>query len=1079
MSRKLWIGASAAALLAVLVAAAGVAALVFVPRYRAMQNITQARQYAEQGELDQARRHFQEYLHQNDDDLQAYEEYIEVCKRFKSDRRRSLLAAGRAYVRLAQKDPENPERKGDAIDFYREHRFWPELESTIILFYGSERDALDDAMAYERAIAVDEQGRNAAAIKEYEAYLGRTGPRQDVALRDVPLRLARLYQSQGRARDAEALFSDQLEAHPEDAGLRVQYASYLMDRGELEEAETQLEAAGTPADIQHLLAAARLAAFQNDSERALALSEEAVALDPDHGDAHLSYTLALERNGQREAAMAHVESLDPLFRIDAPGFMMLLVELKIEEGAIDEADAIRAEYVRAYPDQRYLDEYLRGRIAFARGKDDASNYEQAREHFMIAVEMNPGLDRARFYLAVTDLELGNERSARNMLDQYLKSNPEDEQARRLWARYFGEGKSLLELRFAGRRLLGESDPALDGLLQTAREIMTHGREEDVDLTRQLLEKAIERDPERAESYRLLAAFHLDRGAADRAEQVLASAAAAGVDGTNFPRLNSNILLIRGDSEAAVELARENLADASFEDVRTWAITFARHGYLADADELLAAYSGQADTRSAAAEAMAFRVTLAVEYGTLDSARALLEEAEADLAGDSDRTATLNEIRLSFARGLISRAPGEKAEIAELLDRVESSGQNKDALVLARARLLLARELPDYDQANTLAARVQEDSRMYEDALLLRAEVAYRRGRLHDVVRITEEILSFSRRNIAALYMLGEAQLGLRRLAEARETMERILEVDRNHLEAMRLLVRIYWDLALPDRAREMLARYEAALAATPGQSRDAEDLRAYLARDESERAASEERLRQTVERDPDNYAAVTGLARTLMMRGAHDEAIAAIESYVERNRNQAQPWVFLGQAILDQGPEADLSAASTAFTRAQIIVPEHGAAQLGLVEVQTRLGNHELAISMCRRYLANRGDDVDVLFRLATLLSRNPANHAEALEVADRAMAIRERPDIIRLRAYLYTELERYGEAIEDLASLSEQVTADDELTLAHAYAGLAQMEKAREHLAAARERISAGDTRLNTRARYVASILEEEGGGQ
>jgi len=1075
MSRKAWIVIVSIGVVAVLVAGAGVAALFLVPQYRARNNITQARTHAAAAEWEQARWYYQEYLFRNDDDLQALEEYIEVCKAFETDRRRSLLAAGRAYVKLAQKEPEVQARKEAVLDFYRDYQFWPELEYAISLFYGSDRDALDAELAYDRAVAIESQGRTVPAVEEYVAYLGQVG-RAGAPLRDAPLRLARLYRSQGKDRDAQALFGSLFQEYPDDGQLHAQHANYLMDAGELEAARAALGEVpeASRGTREYLLGASRLAGLDGNTEEALAYSQQALALEPDRVDVQLNYTMALERAGKREEAIAYIEAMDPMHRLDTPGFMMFLMELKLEASDLEEAGVIREAYIRAYPDQRFLDEYLKGRIAFADGKNDRAAYEEARDRFIMAVEMNPNLDRARFFLALTELELGNPGAARNALDMYLKKNPGDEQARRLWTRNFDASKSLLELRFAGKRLLESPAPALETLLFTAQDLMSHRREEDGELTRDLFEKAIAVAPSDARGYSALAAYYLDRDETGAAEEVLARAAAAGVPPSSFPLLNTNILLSRGEIDAAVALASESLADAEFSEVRTWALFFARHRYLKEADALLASYMARAGD-AAKASVLPYRLNLALRFGSREDAAARLEAAEAELGAGGEHAREMNDMRLTVARSLMGRRPIDREAIGALLQKVEASNPSDHGLVVARARLALNDDLPNYDAAADAVAGIPESADAYNEAQLLLAEIAHRRGRFEDVVRIAGDVLSRSAQNTMALYLLGEAQLGLRKPEEARAAMEQILEIDRGDLRALRMLVRIYTDLQLPQKAEATLARFEELAALEPGMAAGVGELRAYRARGEGEVAASEDQLRQELAANPDNYAAMTGLVRSLVGRARFEEALGLVDAYLEGHPNEAEAWVFLGQVLLEQGAAADLAKASTAFTRAQILVPEHGAAQLGLVDVQIRMNQIELAVSMCRRYLKNRPDERDVLFRLASLLSRNPDNHGESLEAIQRAIELGERPEFIRLRAYLYTRLDRPADAVADLERLRGllgRLTPDDELTLAEAHLGLGDLVKARASATAARAAIPGGDSRLLARANIVEAQI-------
>ena len=199
-----------------------------------------------------------------------------------------------------------------------------------------------------------------------------------------------------------------------------------------------------------------------------------------------------------------------------------------------------------------------------------------------------------------------------------------------------------------------------------------------------------------------------------------------------------------------------------------------------------------------------------------------------------------------------------------------------------------------------------------------------------------------------------------------------------------------------------------------------------------------------------------------------------MEAFIhEKQENSKRPelWVFLGRVILAEGEGADLKAASTAFVTATMYIQDYGPAVLGQIEVQARLGNLAMAISLGDRYLQQHERDVDVLFRVATLLAYDPARYPEAQDRVTKAIAVEERPDFIRFRGYVLTQLGRFDEAIADMGHVIQiggPPTGDDELTLAEAYLGKKDLTAAREHLANAEKLITKDDERLMLRLKQL-----------
>ena len=159
-------------------------------------------------------------------------------------------------------------------------------------------------------------------------------------------------------------------------------------------------------------------------------------------------------------------------------------------------------------------------------------------------------------------------------------------------------------------------------------------------------------------------------------------------------------------------------------------------------------------------------------------------------------------------------------------------------------------------------------------------------------------------------------VALRRPQEARATFERVLELDPGDAAAMRALARTYAELDHTQLAESMVERYAAA------GDRDLEELKAYLARGEVAVQDSEDSLRNRLAENPNDFAALAGLVRSLLSRGELEEGRAQLRGYLERNPNEPEPWILLGQAL--HGGLGDPGEASTAFTGPRSSFPTTG-----------------------------------------------------------------------------------------------------------------------------------------------------------
>ncbi len=1066
MSRKVWIILIASTLALGLICAAGVAALILVPRYRASQSLVKARQLVSAGTPELARRPYKEYLYKNGNDIAVLDEYIGVCEGVISDRRRVLADAGRIMTRLIQLEPENPARKTQLFDFYRKYRFWTELEAAINLYGGDDLAALE----YDRVVAVQEQGRLDQAVTELQAYIdsGRD-------LRDTPLRKARTHVALRDLNAADGVFPPLLEKYPDDSMLRVHYAAYLLDQDKIEEAQTQL--ASVPAELheqtEFVIATIRINLARELFAEALVLAEKALAATPDNLDLQLNYVLALERSGKRDVAMEYVQRMDPVRRIDTPGFIMFLTEMRLEAGDADGADEARKMYVQAYPDQQSVDQYLSGRILLER-----RNLLEARDKFAIAAEMNPNLHRANYFLAICELELGEKSKARAPLEQFLSSNPTDQQARRLWARNFGSAPSISELQARSNRLLAETESDVNELMFTIEDLLQHRQEAEQSTALRLIEKVIAIAPRDPRGYSALAGFRLERGEISEAEKVLQDAADAGVDQSSFSLIRTSILLVKGDTAGAMASAKSYLEKSPSAEARTWGAFFSRQGYFVEGDDLVKQFGGEGNPASEVEDSLLFRLSLALQYGQLDAARERVAEAEGVRGQDPALAPSLNRMRLALAEGLVVNSieiPRE--EVDGLLAKVRQSEPQNDGLKIVEARLMLKGSLPNVQGAGDLVTTIPQESPVYLQGQQIQAEIASMQGDQAKVISLSNSILERTPGNTQVMHLLGGAQLEANLREEARTTFEQILSYDRSDARAMRILVRIYELMGFHPRADEMFARFKESGRNRPGHEAQVEELRKFLNRPGSEAAAPSAASEGTSSASA-TYAELTSEVTSLVNEKDYETAIAKLQAYLKESPDRAEPWVLLGQVILEQGPGADLGAASTAFTRARILIADYIPAQIGQIEVLART-NPGMAVSACEIYLRTYDDDEDVMFRLATLLAAGPGRREEALAWVDKAIATGKQPTFNRFRAYLLTQMGRADEAIDELTELIKvagPATVEDELTLTEAYLAKDDMSGAREHLQAAAKLIPEGSTPLAERFKKLETLITAGG---
>ena len=153
--------------------------------------------------------------------------------------------------------------------------------------FGAAREALDSALIldpgsrilrFERAVVLEQEGRTAEALAEFESLAGTAW--------DSPQLLAQLgraLQFAGRTRDAEMKVTAALEMWPADVALHALLTELLWQRGAGAAATSAIEKAveDFPGDMKLRLVAADLLRNAGRADRALELLEPGLAVAPE------------------------------------------------------------------------------------------------------------------------------------------------------------------------------------------------------------------------------------------------------------------------------------------------------------------------------------------------------------------------------------------------------------------------------------------------------------------------------------------------------------------------------------------------------------------------------------------------------------------------------------------------------------------------------------------------------------------------------------------------------------------------------------------------------------------------------
>ncbi|MCF6286035.1 MAG: tetratricopeptide repeat protein, partial [Candidatus Hydrogenedentes bacterium] len=645
-----------------------------------------------------------------------------------------------------------------------------------------------------------------------------------------------------------------------------------------------------------------------------------------------------------------------------------------------------------------------------------------------------------------------------------------------------------------QRLFAEENPSVDELLLTARDLLASRSEEDKELARLLVEKALVLYPTLPRVYVALAGYYLEEGEIAKAETVSAKGLAAGIDRVDFAFLDANIALSRDDKESALAIAAEALDASDSDDVKKWATFFSRRGYLSAGQGILNASLNDADG-DARSELMLFRAELALQFGEVSEALAQLRSVEGVLDGTGDGLSTLNRLRIRVAeRLLLSGELSQRQTVDEILATVETTKPDDDGIPVLRARMALRQTPPALIEASRFLDGVPDDSAYRDDVALMRAEVALLQGQYGKAERIAKVVAERTPSHKVAWHIIGDAQMRLANQEAARASMERILDIDSSDERAVRMLVRIYGSTGLKPEAKTMFKRHEKRVSQSPALEPHLIELQAFLDMQAGDYADAESRLREQVAKNPSDYGAVNGLAKSFVARKKYDEALTVVRAYLDVQKpTEPEAWTFFGQLLIEQGGRDKLGEASSAFTQAQLLVPGYAPAQLGNIEVQRLLGNDGVVIALCDRYLEQRGSDPEglnkqdaqVLFQRAALRAQSNAGLAAALDDVNRSLDIVEAPRFLRLRALLRIRQNDAKGAIDDLRrvrDLAGTLTLSDEIAMAEAYLNTGDLERAQRYVQSARASALANGAKKDVVAdidALAAKLKEREAGNE
>ncbi len=1086
MSRKMRVVIVAAVLIVLGLGACAGGGLFFYLRYREHQYLTKAEAAFAAREWPVAKGCYAWYLTKHPDDVAVLKKYIEASSMITQDRAKALRDEGHAQFEILKQHPEDTDGLKALLEFMKKHRFWGELEYTASFFSrmrpADAHEPIDDALKYYRALALDRSGRHQEAVDAYSAICDA-----GTAYLDAYGDLANLLFSQGFREQADGVMAKGVERYPDEPRMELQVARFALKTGDLAKADEAIgkALAGAPADVDILMGAMQNAVAQKRWDDAIGYGEKVRALDPTRSEPYLVLVFLYEQKGDRDKAIDLLKGLDPFVLADNAELFLVLAELQISAGRLEDAEATAEQYRKAYPDHFPIFDYLDARQMLAKGRA-----ADAATKFGAVMQSNPDFVRAQFYQSVAYLESNQLTLAKGALESYLRSRPDDQHARELYDSRFALPQSRDEAMARAKDLLSNNAAAPETLVQAARSVARFGSTSEAaqaaqGVIKDLLEKAIAKDPASEAGYQALGEYLLRQKDMDGARAVVSRAMAAGVDKKELALLEAMIALEEGkrDDSKAIMMADLGRSEATRAEAVRWAEVFANQDELDMGLEALASMAQRSEGEARALYQVE-EIALWVNFGHVERALELLEKLGPEIQQAQDAAPRLNEQKLAIARALLKQDSdaAQKEKATQLLSEVEQADASNRSARLLRAELLLQQAQPDFVGAETLARAVLEANPGDVDALLILYDIATTQGRNAEAFEYAQQAASGSDARSPARLALAEAQMNTQRYREARDTLEGILTARRGSLQAMALLVRAYGENGQMDEAKALLSRLEGLAQNNEAQAASLAALRSWLMGREGNWAEAEAKLRERYEADPSDFAVAKGLATALANQGHLDQASDILKRYAKEHDDSADAWLALGQLCL-AAKEPDLQGASSAFTRALFVRPGFAPAQRGMIEAQFRSKNLGTALNLCNQYLASQPNDSDVLFLKASLLSQDDRRIDDAIDAVTRAINEVQRPEYLGLRGALYLKKGKYAEALEDFRKRADTLgksTSAVDAAMADAYLGMKEYDLAKQYVASARQKLQSGEQDGQADAAKLDAIekrLAEEGG--
>ncbi|MFC1734648.1 tetratricopeptide repeat protein [Candidatus Hydrogenedentota bacterium] len=1081
---KKWIIILVALVIGGLIACAfGAGGYFWYKEYRLRQTLSIGEAAYARGDWSLARRSFGMYLRKHPKDIDLLVKYADCCYHIPDDRASMLRDARVAYNQIARMDPGNIDAVKRLVSFCHSIGAWRELEyySTHYLQLNPEQTWLRDY----RAIALDELGRTQEAIDAFEELV-----EQGTEDTEIYLRLAKLLENLGFRGQATELLDDAVLKFSSSPEILAERGLFRLQNGLISEAAADIELALGNSDAMDtavplvLLAGARLFEKKEEWSRSAELGWAALKQDPGNIDVHVLLLKAFEKQGQYLEAIEFLEKADPFFLLDHPKLLVFYHELLALTNQLEEARKVQGDFNRAYPTHTMITEYMRGRLLLAEG--DASG---AADMFTTVVQYSPDFQQAHYFLVVSLLHSHQRQRARNVLETTLLTFPNDSRARTLFEREFSKPNLDAQALRSAQSLLLQDDASALELCTAAEQLFLQGRqlndETQMDTVRALLVRAIEHEPAFEPAHMALADFYVRTEMLDDARETLRMAEEKIGELEKGSIVRAWIALASNDLPVALREFESELSTGNTDvgDVRRWAESFAvRAGLDAGINVIQVAKE-----RLPADDAKKLRLdelNLSARFRDMDKALAALSKIETAYASGAEIDSALLVEKEQLVTLLVhSGTPEHIADAERIVASLLEAFPGNERYHFLKVQVFVNQVPPDFESAWGLLENMLLADPRNDNVLSGMTDLALEQENILSALDFARRATAANPQNPALHIKLAKVQMRDNKAVEALATLEYVLTINPNSVEALEMLTNAYIATGRLEQADGTLRRLEE-LPETSDIQWNLSLLRGRIQAARGQNMASvEAALRERYIRNPDDMVALRELSVIVASQKRHSESEQLIMGFAENHPEMEEAWVMQGNYYLARSDDALAQGkASSAFTRALVLRPNYAPALRGLIDLNMQSNSFSQVLWLCDRYLDVYPVSPRILYRKAYLLAEHTKDVPLALETIEQALALEQRREYVFLRGQLRLSLERYEDALADFHEVSRMRAVNSpelDMSLAETYLGIKDMEAAKRYHDAAKVKIDNGNEgnpdRLKSLALRIKEVSEEE----